>query len=105
METEDHREPFRSASLLGSTAGVTYLPCFAESVASQDHVEGKLAHHRNVHFNKAVGRLLQQQSTAQVRVLRQERKSSRQSNPHGNSSVSSNANGAMSFVVETHQSA
>lgn len=47
----------------------TYLACFAETVTSQDHVEGKLAHHWNVHFNKAVRCLLQQQSTAQVRVL------------------------------------
>lgn len=37
----------------------TYLTCLAETVTSQDHVEGKLAHHWNVHFNEAVGRLLQ----------------------------------------------
>jgi len=32
-------------------------------------MEGKLAHHGIAHINKAVGGLLQQQSTAQVRVL------------------------------------
>ena len=32
-------------------------------------MEGKLAHHRVSHINKAVGSLFQQQSTAQIRVL------------------------------------
>lgn len=38
-------------------------------MTGQDHMEGKLAHHGIAHINKAVGGLLQQQSTAQVRVL------------------------------------
>lgn len=47
----------------------SYLACFAETVTGEDHVEGKLSHHWNVHFNEAVSCLLQQQSAAQVRVL------------------------------------
>lgn len=46
-----------------------YLPRFAVTMTSQDHMEGKLAHHGVTHTNKAVGSLFQQQSTTQVRVL------------------------------------
>lgn len=46
-----------------------HLSGFAEAMASKDHVEGKLPHHWALHVDEAVGRLLQQQSRAQVRVL------------------------------------
>ena len=46
-----------------------YLSSLAEAVTSQDHMEGKLADHRVAHIDKAVSGLLQQQRTAQVRVL------------------------------------
>lgn len=57
-----------------SVQGKAYLSCFAVTMTSQDHVEGKLAHHWVTHMNKAVSGLLQQQSAAQVRVLRSRQK-------------------------------
>lgn len=57
-----------------SVQGKAHLSCFAVTMTSQDHVESKLAHHWVTHMNKAVSSLLQQKSTAQVRVLRSRQK-------------------------------
>lgn len=43
-------------------------------MTSQDHMEGKFAHHGVAHVNKAVGSLFQQQGTTQVRVLRPDKR-------------------------------
>jgi hypothetical protein len=51
---------------------VSSLARLAEAMASQDHVERVLAHHRLLHLDETMRCLLQQQSRPQIRVLQSE---------------------------------